>query len=187
TPKPDAGRPIKKHSLGESMKTRLRSICSLAVLSSALVVGCGGGSGQESSPNPIIGPVSFSQNVQPIFNQTCAAAGCHAGASVASSGNLDLSTGVSFANLVNQPVSNGCAIQAPGVVRVNPGDTMGSMLWRKVAADPSRCFSPMPLGSAGRSHTNPNAFDTIERWIREGASNNEVRRAAAFCERCRAQ
>jgi hypothetical protein len=156
------------------MKPRLRIVCSFAVLSGALAVGCGGsGSSQDTNPNPIVtGPVSFSQNVQPIFNQTCATAGCHAGASAASSGNLDLTAAVSFANLVNQPVSNGCATQSPGVVRVKAGDTMGSMLWRKVAADPSRCFSPMPLGSSGLIHTDANSFNTIQKWIQEGAANN---------------
>jgi|SRR5215475_6732830 len=154
------------------MKTHLRSVCSFAVMCGALAVGCGGGSSSQD-PNPLVnGPISFSQNVQPIFNQTCATAGCHSGASAATSGDLDLSASVSYANLVNHPISSGCATQAPNVVRVNPGDTMGSMLWRKVAADASRCFSPMPLGSNGLIHTQPNAFSTIEKWIQEGAANN---------------
>ena len=57
------------------MKTHLRNVCSFAVICGALMVGCGGGSSSQDT-NPIVtGPVSFSQNVQPIFNQTCARAG----------------------------------------------------------------------------------------------------------------
>jgi len=153
------------------MKTHLRNVYSFAVMCGALAVGCGGGSSSQDV-NPITGPVSFSQNVQPIFNQNCATAGCHSGPSVTASGNLDLSAAVSYANLVNHATSAGCATQAPNVLRVNPGDTMGSMLWRKVAADPSRCFSAMPLGTSGLIHTQPNAFSTIEKWIQEGAANN---------------
>ena len=162
------------------MKTRMGLACLFAVSAFGLAVGCGGGSSSSQDANPIVPTpppivppmVSYAQNVQPIFNATCATAGCHAGPTVVASGNLDLSAGVSFANLVNHAISAGCATQAPDVLRVKPGDTMGSMLWRKVAADPARCFSAMPLGTTGLIHTAPNDFSTIEKWIQQGALNN---------------
>lgn len=160
------------------MKTRMGLACLFGVMAFGVVVGCGSDNGtQTMNPNPIVPPpdggmVSFAQNVQPIFNATCATAGCHSGPTVPASGNLDLSSGVAFGNLVNQPTSAGCSSLVPNVPRVKPGDTMGSMLWRKVAADPNRCLSAMPLGTAGLIHTDPNSFSRIEQWIQQGALNN---------------
>jgi hypothetical protein len=154
------------------MKTRLGHACVFVVLVFGLAGGCGGSSSSQDV-NPIVPTmVSYAQNIQPILNATCATAGCHAGPTVAASGNLDLSAGVSFANLVNHAVSPGCATQAPNVLRVKPGDTTGSMMWRKVAADSTRCFAAMPLGTSGLIHTAPNDFSAIEKWIQQGALNN---------------
>jgi hypothetical protein len=158
------------------MKTRIGNVCLFAVFGLGLAVACGGGSSSQDV-NPIVpsdggGMVSYAQNVQPIFTATCATAGCHSGPTVPASGNLDLSAGVSYANLVNHESSPGCESQVPNVLRVKPGDTAGSMLFRKVAADPSRCSAPMPFGTSGLIHTAPNAFNTIEQWIEQGALNN---------------
>jgi hypothetical protein len=154
------------------MKTRVGLACLFAVFAFVLAVRCGGSSSMQDV-NPIVPTmVSYAQNIQPIFNTTCATSGCHAGPTVPASGNLDLSAGVSYANLVNQPSSAGCASVVPNVLRVKPGDTMGSMLWRKVDADPTRCFAAMPFGTAGLVHTAPNDFSTIEKWIQQGALNN---------------
>jgi hypothetical protein len=155
------------------MKTQLDHARILAVFGFGLAVGCGGSSGSNQDVNPVVPTmVSYARNVQPIFNATCATAGCHAGPTVVASGNLDLSASVSFANLVNHDSSAGCASVVPSVPRVKPGDTIGSMLWRKVAADPTRCFAPMPFGTSGLIHTSPNDFSTIEKWIQQGAVNN---------------
>ena len=155
------------------MKTQLGQASLFAVFVFGLAVGCGGSGGSMQDVNPIVpAMVSYAQNVQPILNATCATAGCHAGPTVPASGNLDLSAGVSFANLVNHDTSAGCASVVPNVLRVKPGDTMGSMMWRKVAADPTRCFAAMPFGTSGLIHTAPNDFSTIEKWIQQGALNN---------------
>jgi hypothetical protein len=154
------------------MKTRLGYACLFVVFGFSVAVGCGGGSSSQDQ-NPIVpANVSFGQNIQPIFNATCATAGCHSGPTVPASGNLDLSAGVSYANLVNHESSPGCESVVANVLRVKPGDTMGSMLWRKVAADPTRCFAAMPFGTPGLIHTAPNDFSTIEKWIQQGALNN---------------
>src|SRR5260370_16221561 len=127
------------------MKTQLGHGCLFAVSVFGLAVGCGGSSSMQDV-NPIVpAMVSYAQNVQPILNATCATAGCHAGPTVPASGNLDLSAGVSFANLVNHDTSAGCAPVVPNIPRVKPGDTLGSMMGRKVARDPTRCFAAMPF------------------------------------------
>src|SRR5258708_31617546 len=118
------------------MKTRLGQASLFAVFVFGLAVGCGGSGGSMQDVNPIVPTmVSFAQNVQPIFNATCATAGCHAGPTVPASGNLDLSAGVSFANLVNHDVSAGCATLVPNFPRGNAGDTTGRNVWRKVPTD----------------------------------------------------
>src|SRR5258707_12331466 len=120
------------------MKTQLGQASLFAVFVFGLAVGCGGSGGSMQDVNPIVPTmVSYTQNVQPIFNATCATAGCHAGPTVPASGNLDLSAGVSFANLVNHDVSAGCASVVTNVPRVKPGGQMGRRLWRTGAPEPT--------------------------------------------------
>ncbi|HKD42373.1 MAG TPA: hypothetical protein VKB87_18955 [Myxococcaceae bacterium] len=143
----------------------------LGVLQMGIAIGCGGGSSDSNgsmSGGSQTGS-SFSQNVQPIFNARCTA-GCHSGSSP--QGGLDLSAGVSYANLVNKAVSLDCAASSPGAVRVNPGDPQGSMLWRKLANTGDKCLSAMPLGTSGLINVARSDFDSIEKWIQEGALNN---------------
>lgn len=157
---------------------RFSGIFVLALFAVVWAVGCGGDmSSDVNNPNPINNPnpvtsdtVSFSQNVQPIFNASCASAGCHGGAQPAA--GLDLRGAVSFSSLVNQPASASCSAQVAGAVLVKPGDTEGSMLWRKLANDPGKCGAPMPLGTNGLINVSRSSFDTIEKWIQQGALNN---------------
>jgi len=107
--------------------------------------------------------VSYELEIQPIFDGRCVS--CHNSAT--HSGNLDLSEPDSRSRLVAVPSS--CN---PSVMRVAPFDTAGSMLWRKTAGDPSRCLSPMPLGTAGLRVIAPMEFDLLERWILQGALDN---------------
>jgi mono/diheme cytochrome c family protein len=98
--------------------------------------------------------VSFSADVQPIFDSHCVS--CHP-----SSGNLDLRSGYSYNNLVNRPASgyNG--------ILVVPGDANASVLYKKI--DGSGAYgSNMPLGGSLSSAQ----IEIIRRWIDEGARNN---------------
>jgi hypothetical protein len=137
-----------------------------------LTVGCG-----DNLLGPIDGGTqvgsSFAQNVQPVFNARCTS--CHSGAGPSGagpSGNLDLSASVSYANLVNKPVSSTCANTVPGAVRVRPADTAGSMLWRKLANTPDKCGGAMPSNSNGLIVVARSEFNGIEKWIQDGALNN---------------
>ena len=98
--------------------------------------------------------VSFAQHIQPIFDNNCT--NCHG-----SSGNLNLSSSVSYNNLVN--------INASGYAkkRVVPNDADNSILFKKV--DGSGAYgSNMPLGG----NLSATQINTIKQWIIEGAQNN---------------
>jgi len=112
--------------------------------------------------------VSFANDVQPIFDFYCT--GCHSGGFPL--GDLDLTDGVSYDNLVNQPTSDGCMAEVPDSVRVVPFDTQDSMLWLKSLPDDGRCGVPMPWGTQGLGVIDPDAFATIDTWINEGALDN---------------
>ncbi len=114
------------------------------------------------------GVVSFSMDIQPIFDNRCI--GCHNGDLLR--GGLDLTFPNARDNLVNQQTSSGCMAEVPDVVRVAPGDPQGSMLWRKTKPDDSRCRMPMPLMTDGLGTFAPDEFANIELWIAQGAQDN---------------
>ncbi len=98
--------------------------------------------------------VSFSADVQPIFNQTCIS--CHP-----NSGNLDLTAGNAYNQLVNVNASGYSA------KRVVPNDAENSLLYKKI--DGSGSYgSNMPLGGS----LSVAQINTIKQWIEEGAQNN---------------
>ncbi len=150
-----------------------RHLSKFLVVLTLAAAACGGGSGDGGGPPPPPpdggGMVSFAQDVQPIFNSRCTPS-CHNSTTL--NGGLDLTAPGSYQRLVNVPTSANCSAVVPNVPRVKPGDTMGSMLWRKTKPDPSRCFSPMPNGTAGLGVIAPDQFAKIEAWIQQGALNN---------------
>ena len=98
--------------------------------------------------------VSFTDDVQPIFNQNCTS--CHP-----SSGNLDLTASNSYNQLVNVDASGYSA------KRVVPGDPEHSVLYKKI--DGSGAYgSNMPLGGS----LSAAQIAIIKQWIEEGARND---------------
>ena len=98
--------------------------------------------------------VKFATDVQPIFSNNCT--GCHG-----NSGNLDLSSGNAYANLVG--------VNASGYSgkRVIANDADNSILYKKI--DNSGAYgSNMPLGQ----NLSSAQINTIKQWIIEGALNN---------------
>lgn len=93
--------------------------------------------------------VSFSADIQPIFNSNCT--GCHG-----NSGGLSLS---SYSGLMAGG-DNGATVTA--------GNGASSILVQKLSSDPP-FGDQMPLGTAALSDENI-ALITI--WINEGAENN---------------
>lgn len=118
------------------------------------VLGTGGGGTTDT--------VRFSTQIQPIFENTAyGCVGCHGG-----SGNLFLTAGQSYTNLVNvdQQASSSCA----GKKRVLPGNANESVLYLRVSG--STCGDRMPKGA-------PNPISLTDRnlirdWINQGALNN---------------
>lgn len=94
--------------------------------------------------------VSYSQHVQPLFDQTCAFSGCHNDATRA--GNLSLT---SYHNLTQRPDI------------VFPGNPESSLLYIRIS---SQQLGPqMPMN---RPPLNRNQQQGIRTWINEGAENN---------------
>ncbi len=105
-------------------------------------------------PEVEINEVSFSNDIQPIFDNNCIS--CHP-----SSGNLDLTAGNSYNQLVNINASGYTAI------RVIPNEPENSVLYKKI--DGSGTYgSNMPLGGS----LNANEVELIRLWIEQGAKNN---------------
>jgi hypothetical protein len=120
--------------------------------------------------------VSFLTDIQPIFDANCIR--CHSGATAPL--GLDLSEGVSFGNLVNQP-----SLEFQSHMRVNPGDSRtpcetglgsgdGSEIVEKISGCPDTPGVPsfgglMPLGGPFLSAEE---IDLIIEWIDAGAKNN---------------
>jgi uncharacterized protein (TIGR03118 family) len=100
-----------------------------------------------------------------VFTPRCAV--CHDGSNApdgALPGSQNLTTGNSFASLVNVPSK-----EQPGVLRVKPGDPANSYLIRKLEGTAGIDGSRMPLGGPFLDQA---AIDQIKAWIAAGAQNN---------------
>lgn len=106
--------------------------------------------------------ISFANEIQPIFNRSCAIAGCHASARPPH--NLDLSSGVARGNLVNVP-----SAQNPAFIRVVPGNADQSLLYLKISQSTPPVGSQMPLGQPPLSLEEQ---QKIRDWINQGALDN---------------
>jgi hypothetical protein len=99
--------------------------------------------------------ISFSSQIQPIFNSQCTS--CHG-----SSGGLTITAGVSYNNLVNIDAQSSCT----SLKRVLPNNANNSVLYRKVSG--TTCGNRMPGGVP----LNAGDITLIQDWINQGANNN---------------
>jgi len=142
------------------------------------LTGCAGGGGGGGGGAPPMRPcttttppsVSFSMDIQPIFNRSCALPSCHI-PPVPAQGQ-DLSPGVAYGQLVN--VSS---TEQPRLKRVKPGDPNASYLVRKIQGGPNISGVLMPNGcpgvpAAGAQCLTPDEIMAIVQWITECAPNN---------------
>ena len=160
--------------------------------------GTGSGNGDNSSPNMNMrkmdmgganltailpqeedDPVSFANDIQPIFDLRCTV--CHN--PVLLRGGMDLTPGNAYDNLVNHAVSTPCRNDlGHDAVRVQtcdtpPCDPSQSMLWSKTLPDArapvgTRCLQPMPFNTQGLGEICGWEFHKIEQWLMDGAPNN---------------
>lgn len=104
-------------------------------------------------------PLAKLSDIQAKVFNSCAVTGCHSASS--NQGNLTLTSGQSFANLVNVQ-----SVLFPTFKRVLPGNDGQSLLIKILKGE----VSPrMPLNSAPLPN---DVIDSIEAWINRGALNN---------------
>lgn len=126
--------------------------------------------GRRCKP-PAIPTVQLSTNIQPIFNVSCAVAGCHVG-TVPPQG-LDLSAGQAFSSTVGVN-----SMEKPRRRRIRPGHPNKSYLVQKIEGTPGRIAGPQqPPGCPGPALNGaqcPSAEDiaAIRQWITECALDN---------------
>lgn len=125
------------------------------LLSSAALFGC-------AEPEPSPDPVSFSEQVQPVFNEQCL---CHmespSGTQVAPF--LTLNEGRSLGELVGV-----ASMEAPDLARVEPGVPEESYLWHKLRG------THLDVGGSGEimpptGSLEETTIQLIEDWIAQGA------------------
>ncbi len=118
----------------------------------------------RSALDGCVGEATFA-DVQAIFTQRCAFAGCHGGERPAE--GLDLTEGLAFAELINVEPTNANAVTM-GFLRVIPGDSGNSFLVIKVAGNPG-----VGLGDRMPRFALPLEEDevaTIRSWVDAGAN-----------------
>lgn len=120
----------------------------LFFLFAVAILGC---ENTVTNPQTIVFPdsdVSYSQDIQPLFDLGCAVSGCHDGYTQA--GNLRLT---SYADL----------FQNPGII--HPNDSSGSKLVQVLRGR-------LPHPRIDELPPTENQIRGIAIWIQEGASNN---------------
>jgi len=158
------------------MRTGALAVAVLAIggaLNGCAGGGGGGGGGTPTKPAckpPAQPTVSFATNIQPIFNRSCALAGCHVGP--VPTGGQDLTAGVAYSQSVNV-----ASTQQPRLKRVKPGDPANSYLVRKIQGGPNISGVLMPQGCPGAPLNgaqclSPDDIAAIVQWIVECAQNN---------------
>lgn len=107
--------------------------------------------------------ISFSQQIQPIFNSN-GCVSCHGG-----SGGLFLTAGQSYNNLVNVNAQAGCTTKK----RVLPGNPNESVLYIRISANtPDTECGPNSRMPQGSPRLPQSTIDLVREWIAQGAKNN---------------
>jgi hypothetical protein len=132
--------------------------------------GGGGGTPRPSCKSQVPGnPVSFTNNIQPIFNRSCALPGCHLPPTL--NGGQNLAAGAAYGDTVNVN-----STQRPGLKRIKPGDSNNSYLFRKITGqDISGVLMPQGCPSTplnGAQCLTPDEIEAIRTWILECAPQN---------------
>jgi len=110
---------------------------------------------------PMVEPISFANQIQPIFNQSCGNGLCHLDGN--SANGLALDPGVAYDNIVGVPNT-----QNPDFNRVEPFEPLNSWLYLKLLDNP-------PFGQRmprGRDPLPANEIELIRLWIEQGAQDN---------------
>ena len=103
-----------------------------------------------------------------IFDKSCASSACHA--APANAGNLNLTYGLSYQDLVGRVPQNPAAAAA-GMKLIDPGNPENSFLLTKLIDPTPEQGVRMPF-NAGTLHTAK--IDAIRTWIAAGAPQREI-------------
>jgi len=114
--------------------------------------------------------VSFTNQVQLIYTNTCAFAGCHAGPTPAA--NMNLEAGMAYMNLVGQPSTQTLSDGVTRLNRVEPGAPEMSYLFKKHRGDEDISGQRMPQNNPGFFDVRTDLLEIERRWILEGAPDN---------------
>ena len=124
--------------------------------------------GSDNSPSEpdvpdqetVISDPSFSQHIQPIFNESCALDLCHVAGTIT---ELDLSQGMAYNNIVN--VDSG---QDPSFKIILPGNSTDSWLVKKIEGRDIVGLR-MPPSADPLSDVR---IQNIKNWVDRGAKDN---------------
>ncbi len=133
------------------------------VLVARAVAGCAGDGPPPNQPGS-----AFDRLQRQIFNRNCLPAGCHNASS--RSGNMDLSEGAAYDQLVGRVPDNAAAREA-GLLRVAPFAPERSFILIKLTAPGPGEGSRMPLGAGPLSSAD---IELIRAWILDGAPRGEA-------------
>ena len=123
---------------------------------------------------------SFARLQTEVFAKSCAVSGCHAGSSVASSGNLSLASDA-YDNLVNVTPANLNAKQ-DGLKRVVPGKPESSLLYLKLISPATSAHDYGNVMPAGREPLSAGQLEYILQWIAAGAPRDSDVAATALLD-----
>lgn len=142
---------------------RLFIVLVMVLLTLAMLLACNSGvtTSEDTSTTDVSG-VSFSRDIQPIFDTNCVV--CHQSATA--NGDLNLEAGLAYRNLVNAE-----STQSP-LMLVTPGDSDGSYLLHKLRGTQGEVGGSglrMPYGAPSLQQGQ---IDLILKWIEQGAPDN---------------
>ncbi len=133
-----------------------------------LLVGCDTTSSEDDEPDNTPPPATLQPTLSSIqaniFSTTCASSRCHD--SNDPEADLDLTTGNSFAELVNV-----ASIDLTDLLLVKPSDPDSSYLIWKIEGNPGIEGDRMPRGDNAVPLTSTQT-NIIRQWISDGALNN---------------
>jgi hypothetical protein len=141
------------------------SLALLAFAQTANTSGSPSGCTDISTVPPIYSGIQYGAAIQGLFDNFGAGActDCHFAPPPTPSGNLNLTSGISWSQLVNHRSS-----QDSGVVRVVPNHPERSLLFQKINCDTPAVGARMPFGFPSDT-LSPEQQALIYDWIAEGA------------------
>ena len=141
-------------------------ITTFAVAGAATITATAGPASATRVVNVSATPISFATDVQSIFNtSTPPCTNCHPSAA-----GMNLTTGSSYASIVNQNAS-----EVPAMKRVRPFMPDSSYLVHKIQGTQSTVGGTgarMPLGCSGSGCLSNATINIIRNWILQGALQN---------------